>query len=38
MHIDFSYIEKAYLDKVHSKIKEDYEYTKGRLIELELIK
>lgn len=37
-HIDFGYIEKADLNTVPSKIKEDYEYAKAKLIELGIIK
>lgn len=37
-HIDFGYIEKVNLNDVHSEIKEDYEYTKAKLIELGIIK
>ena len=37
-HIDFGYIEKVDLNEVHPKIKNDYEYAKAKLIELEIIK
>ena len=37
-HIDFGYIEKVDLNEVHPKIKDDYEYAKAKLIELEIIK
>lgn len=37
-HIDFGYIEKVDLNEVHPKIKDDYEYTKSKLIELGIIK
>ncbi len=37
-HIDFGYIEKVNLNEIHSKIIEDYEYAKAKLIELEIIK
>ena len=37
-HIDFGYIEKVDLNEVHPKIKDDYEYTKAKLIELGIIK
>lgn len=37
-HIDFGYIEKIDVRKVKPKIKDDYEYAKTKLIELEIIK
>ena len=37
-HIDFGYIEKVNLNEIHSKIIEDYEYAKAKLIEFEIIK
>lgn len=37
-HIDFGYIEKIDVNEIPQKIKEDYEYTKTKLIELEIIK
>lgn len=37
-HVDFGYIEKVDLNEIHSKIKEDYEYAKTKLIELKIIK
>ena len=37
-HIDFGYVEKIDINKVHPKIKDDYEYAKAKLIELGIIK
>ncbi len=37
-HIDFGYIEKVNVNEVHKIIKEDYEYAKAKLIELDIIK
>jgi hypothetical protein len=36
-HIDFGYLEKADLNTIPSKIKEDYEYSKAALINLKYI-